>query len=108
MSNRSYGVCLLCGGKGMRLYPVTKDSVPKSLVQVGGKELIKFSLDGLDSLAVSHVVFAVDYQSEKLRQWVLRQNLVPSFSFSEQVYPGVLPAIQAEYYEVASYLEQHP
>jgi len=95
MSNHSYGVCLLCGGKGTRLLSLTNDLSPKSLVKVGGKELIKFSLDGLDSLAVSHVVFAVDYQSEILRQWVLRQNLIFPFSFSEQVYPGVLSAIQS-------------
>lgn len=95
MSNHSYGVCLLCGGKGTRLLSLTNNLLPKSLVQVDGKELIKFSLEGLDPLAVSHVVFAVDHQSEILRQWVLRQNLVFPFSFSEQVCPGVLSAIQS-------------
>ena len=95
MSNHSYGVCLLCGGKGTRLLSLTNDLLPKSLVQIDGKELIKFSLEGLHSLSVSHVVFAVDYKSEMLRHWVLQQNLVSPFSFSEQVYPGVLSAIQS-------------
>lgn len=95
MSNYSYGVCLLCGGRGARLLPLTNDLLPKSLIRADGKELIKFSLEGLDSLAVSHVVFAVDYQSEIIRQWVWRQNFVFPFSFSEQVNPGVLSAIQS-------------
>ena len=73
MSNHSYGVCLLCGGKGTRLLSLTNDLLPKSLVQIDGKELIKFSLEGLHSLSVSHVVFAVDYKSEMLRHWVLQQ-----------------------------------
>lgn len=95
MDNRSYGVCLLCGGKGARLYSLTNGVLPKSLVQVGNKELIRFSLEGLDPLTVSRVVFAVDYQSEKIKQWVGQQNLAYPISFSEQVYPGVLSAIQS-------------
>lgn len=95
MNNHSYGACLLCGGKGARLYSLTNNVLPKSLVQVGNKELIKFSLEVLDPLIISQVVFAVDYQSEKIKQWVRQQNLAYPISFSEQMHPGVLSAIQS-------------
>jgi len=95
MSNRLYDACLLCGGKGKRLLPITNDLVPKSLVEIHGKKLIQFSLDTLNALPVSRVIFAVDHQSDALRLWAEQQRLVFPISFSEQVNPGILPALQS-------------
>jgi NDP-sugar pyrophosphorylase family protein len=95
MSNRLYDACLLCGGKGKRLLPMTNDLVPKSLVEIHGKKLIQFSLDKLDSLPISRVVFAVDHQSDALRQWAVQQQFVFPISFSQQAHPGILSALES-------------
>lgn len=95
MSNRLYDVCLLCGGEGKRLLPMTNALVPKSLVEIHGKKLIQFSLDTLDSLPVSRIIFAVNHQSATLRQWAEQQRFILPVSFSEQAHPGILPALQS-------------
>lgn len=90
-----YGGVLLCGGKGSRLEPVNREGIPKSLFKVGGRELMRYSLDALPQSIVQRLVFAVDYKAEEIRSWVLRQGLPHTLQFSEQSEPGVLAAIQS-------------
>jgi len=93
--NREYGSVLPCGGKGTRLVSLSGDQIPKSLLQVGGKELIRYSTDILTPDIVKRLVFAVDYKEEQIREWVACANFLYLVQFSEQIDPGVLGAISA-------------
>jgi len=92
---KEYGSILPAGGKGTRLRSITGDEIPKSLLNVGGKELIRYSIDSLTPDLVNRLVFAVDYKADQIRDWVLRANFPHVVQFSEQTAPGVLGAISA-------------
>lgn len=92
---REYGSVLPCGGKGTRLRSLSRDEIPKSLLKIGGKELIRYSTDILSPDLVRRIVFAVDYKSEQIREWVAQENFPHILHFSEQTEPGVLGAITA-------------
>lgn len=90
-----YSAALLCGGKGSRIDPITQDRIPKSLLRVGDTELIAFSLRQLPTQYIRTLVFAVDYQSDQIEQWVAGLDLLPDVQFSAQETPGIFPAIKA-------------
>lgn len=91
---RQYSACLLCGGKGLRLRSLTKDDLPKSLVTLGERTLLQYSVESMAFPLVQELVFAVDYQSEKVVAWVNQQNLLHAVLFTGQDKPGILNAIQ--------------
>jgi mannose-1-phosphate guanylyltransferase/phosphomannomutase len=88
-----YGAVLPCGGKGERLLELTGGKVPKSLVSVGGKKLIRHTVDLLQPEIVPSLVFAVGHGKEQIRRWVNGADLPHLVGFSEQTEPGVLAAI---------------
>lgn len=88
------GAVLLCGGKGSRFKEVTGDSVPKSLFQVNGKKLIEYSVDLFSPSLFDQLVFAVDYKSEQLEEWVLNSPVNDQAVISYQNKPGVLDAVE--------------
>lgn len=92
---KEYGGVLPAGGRGTRLRSVTGDEIPKSLLSIGGKELIRYSTDILEPNLVNRLVFAVDYKADQIRDWVLSADFPHIVQFSEQTEPGVLGAISA-------------
>lgn len=88
-------VILLSGGKGTRLHTVTKDLIPKSLLEINGRKLIQYTLDALSPQQVGRVIFAVDHKSEDIRAWVNAQRFKFEVIFSEQTTPGVTGAVDA-------------
>lgn len=60
---------VLVGGKGLRLYPLTKDK-PKCMVEVSGKPLIHWILCWLRANEVTHVVLCTGYMHEKVEKYV--------------------------------------
>ena len=56
---------LLAAGRGERLRPLT-DSVPKALMEVGGKALIEHHLDRLAAAGIAHVVINLDWLGEQI------------------------------------------
>jgi len=89
---REYGSILPCGGRGVRLAELTEN---KPLFKVGGKELIRYSIDILKPEIVKRLVLAVDYKADEIRQWAALSQLPYILHFSEQTEPGVLAAIVA-------------
>lgn len=54
---------ILAGGLGTRLKDISGDT-PKPLVPVSGKPFVYYILDNLVRQGVSHIVFAISYQSD--------------------------------------------
>lgn len=57
---------LLAAGRGERLRPIT-DTLPKPLVEVGGKPLIAYHLEALARAAIGDVVINLSWLGEKIR-----------------------------------------
>ena len=60
-------VIILCGGLSTRLGEITK-SVPKILLDVGGKSILDWQLEMIASLGITDVVLAAGHLSEVLRE----------------------------------------
>lgn len=86
---------LLCGGKGTRLQPITKDKTPKSLYPVDGIPLIQYSTDSLSPKHVRQTIFAVDHHAGQIITWVNNARLPYNVVFSPQETTGVLAAINS-------------
>jgi len=56
---------VLCGGKGIRLRPLTHD-LPKPLIQVRGRPIINFIVDHLVAQGVHDITLAAGYKAEML------------------------------------------
>ena len=64
-SSTSLRAIVLCGGKGIRLRPLTYD-VPKPLIQVRGRPIIDFIVDHLRSERIDDITLAAGYKAEML------------------------------------------
>jgi NDP-sugar pyrophosphorylase family protein len=60
---------ILCGGKGMRLYPITVE-IPKALVDINGKTLIDRQIEWLKSYGVEKIILACGHRWEKLKEHI--------------------------------------
>ena len=69
---------VLAAGNGERLRPLTLDT-PKVLLKVGGRSLIQYSLDALDSAGISDVAVVTGYQAEKVEDAV--RAIAPHVTF---------------------------
>ncbi|MGI0141570.1 MAG: nucleotidyltransferase family protein [Candidatus Micrarchaeales archaeon] len=90
----TYSGILLCGCKGTRLRELTRDQVLKPLLKIGGKELIRYSIDLLEPDIVTKLVFALDYKADQMKKWVSKTNLPYTVEFSEQHKPSILEAVR--------------
>ncbi|PWW00513.1 MurNAc alpha-1-phosphate uridylyltransferase [Hoeflea marina] len=64
---------MLAAGLGTRMRPIT-DTIPKPLVEVGGKPLIAYSLEALERLGVGTIVVNVHYLADVLTDWLDRRT----------------------------------
>jgi MurNAc alpha-1-phosphate uridylyltransferase len=60
---------LLAAGRGERLRPLT-DSVPKPLIEVGGKPLIEYHIERLRDAGVTHIVVNVAWLKNELIEFL--------------------------------------
>jgi glucose-1-phosphate cytidylyltransferase len=71
---------LLCGGRGVRLRPLT-DLVPKALVPVRGRPIIDYIVDFFAGQGVEKMTFCTGYQGQKIRDhFSERSDLSLTFS----------------------------
>lgn len=99
----SISAILLCGGKGTRLESITDGILPKSLVKVYGKELLRYSIDPIrEEGRIQKIVFAVGHLAGMIHDWVRSLDLDIEVDFTEQDNPGVIGAIQAAVLRVPS------
>lgn len=73
---------ILAAGRGTRLKPIT-DHTPKPLVEVGGKSLIDYSIEGLISCGIRDIAIVVGHLKQKIVDHV-NHNYDANFVFIDQ------------------------
>ena len=58
---KNLSTIILCGGKGKRLYPLTKN-IPKPLIKIKNKEILSYILDHLFNYKINDVILATGYK----------------------------------------------
>ncbi len=76
-------VMILAAGLGTRLKPLT-DSMPKALVEVGGKPLLAHIIEKLRSQGYSHFVINIHHFAQQIVDYVARQDYAPLVRFSDE------------------------
>ena len=66
-------IILLCGGKGLRLRPLT-ENLPKPLAKLNGKPILHYVLNHLKDFDVKKVTVSVGYQSHKIIHYLSSQT----------------------------------
>jgi NDP-sugar pyrophosphorylase family protein len=69
MSNLSnYKAVILAGGKGIRLYPITK-KIPKPLLPVKKKPILYYIIENLKEYGITEIVLSVGYKAKKIADY---------------------------------------
>ena len=76
---------VLAAGYGTRLKPLT-DRLPKPLVPVAGKPMIRYALDQLQAYGIEEVIINVSHLKEPLTAWLARCKK-PTVKLSEEAEP---------------------
>jgi NDP-sugar pyrophosphorylase family protein len=63
---------LLCGGKGERLRPLT-NSIPKPLIKIKKKPILKHVIDHIRKYNISNLVVATGYKSQKIEKYLEKE-----------------------------------
>ncbi len=63
---------ILCGGKGERLYPITK-KIPKPLIKLKNKEILSYLIDHLKFCGVKDIIIASGYKHKLLKKFILKK-----------------------------------
>lgn len=66
-------IILLCGGKGLRLRPLT-ENLPKPLARLNGRPILHYVLNHLKDFDVKKVTVSVGYQSHKITDYLSLQK----------------------------------
>ena len=86
-------VVMMAGGKGQRLYPLTKN-IPKPMLQVGGKPILEINIDRLIKFGVQNINVSVNYLSEVITTYFESQPKECKLTFVKEVEPlGTLGSI---------------
>jgi NDP-sugar pyrophosphorylase family protein len=85
---------IIAGGKGLRLMPLTQ-TVPKSLVEVGGQPLLYWIIKWLKSYNIKHLVIGVAYKKEKIFEFMKsNDNFGLEVDYSEDKEGGTAQAFR--------------
>ena len=57
---------ILCGGKGERLFPLTKN-LPKPLIKINGKEILSYILNNQVKYNLNDIILATGYKNNFLK-----------------------------------------
>ena len=69
---------ILCGGKGLRLRPITKD-IPKPLIKIGEKPILFYIIKHLLKYKIKNFIIATGYKSKKIEDFMI--NTFPSLNY---------------------------
>jgi NDP-sugar pyrophosphorylase family protein len=69
---------VICGGKGTRVQSITKNEIPKIMIEVNGRPFVEYLIDTLYSQGVRRIVFAAGYLSEVLEEYLDTRKVLSS------------------------------
>ncbi len=69
---------ILCGGKGERLRPLTKE-IPKPLININEKPILSYIFDHLLGFQLGNFIIATGYKADKIENYLKEIN--PSFNY---------------------------
>lgn len=93
MQYENIKACIMAGGKGTRLRPLTTD-MPKPLAKLLGKPIITYILELLKSHNVSEAAIAVGYQGEKIRTELENLSILDLEFVTEDIPLGTAGAVK--------------
>lgn len=95
----NYTAILWAGGKGTRLADI-RGETPKPLFKVGGKELIRYSIDLMNPSIVRELIFVVDYKAEEIKTWARSADLPYTIKFSQKHDAAIPEATKVAFQQV--------
>ncbi len=69
MKNTNLTAIILCGGKGLRLRPLTND-IPKPLIPINNSPMLGIIIDHLKSYEIKNFIITTGYKSEKIESFM--------------------------------------
>ncbi len=75
---KNINAIILCGGKGLRLRPITKD-IPKPLIKIGEKPILFYIIKHLLKYKIKNFIIATGYKSKKIEDFMI--NTFPSLNY---------------------------
>ena len=68
-------VLVLCGGKGLRLRPLTKD-LPKPLIKIKKKSILENIINHFLKFKVNDLIIATGYKHKVIDRFIKKKDLV--------------------------------
>ena len=59
---------IMAGGKGTRLYPLTRD-LPKPMIELAGRPILELIVEGLVRRGIKHIYISVHYHAEIIKDY---------------------------------------
>ena len=66
-------VCILCGGKGTRLKPLTND-IPKPLIEIGGNPMLHYIMKHFLQTGLKNFIIATGYKHELIENYFYKNH----------------------------------
>jgi NDP-sugar pyrophosphorylase family protein len=80
---------LLAGGLGTRLRPLT-ETVPKCLIEVGGRPMLDYWLDALEAAGIEEALLNTHHLRERVKPWLDAANAARDLTVVEAYEPELL------------------
>lgn len=81
----------MCGGKGTRIFNLTKDLIPKSLIQFKGKPFLEILIYKIHNLGIKKIIFCTGHFSNQIEKYINEfmstKNLDIDLIISEESFP---------------------
>ena len=81
----------MCGGKGTRIHCLTKDLIPKSLIQFNGKPFLEILIYKIYNLDIKRIIFCTGHHSNHIEKFINQcsyiKNLDIELIISEEPFP---------------------
>ncbi len=60
---------IMAGGKGTRLFSLTKDEIPKPMAPVAGKPILEWQIERLKENGINDIILAIGHLGEKIKDY---------------------------------------
>ena len=84
---------ILCGGKGVRLRPLTND-IPKPLINIDNKPILSHVIKHLRTHGIKKFIIATGYQSNKIKEFMEETYVDLDYKLVDSGDVGILARVQ--------------